>query len=247
MNYSISPTHVTESLVRAHQHWQERNSSSSDSESIRKPFTIAVSREAGTYGAAIAREVANRLGWPVYDCELIQRIADDLGVRRTLLDSVDERQVGWLNECVANFLSVPDVSENAYFRKLVETLLSLATHGECVIVGRGATVALPLATTLRVRVVAPIEYRIDAVQREHSISVKAATNQVATKDRERNQFVTRHFQIDPTNPANYDLVLNVARFSTTECADFVIAALDRIRAHSKSSCTPHALQATAGV
>jgi cytidylate kinase len=238
-------THLAESLVRAHQHWQERHEGDSNPEP--KALTIAVSREAGTYGAAIAREVADRLGWPVYDCELIQRIADDLGVRRTLLDSVDERQVGWVKECVANFLSVPEVSESTYFRKLVETLLSLAAHGECVIVGRGATVALPLATTLRVRVVAPIEYRIEAVQREHAISVKAATKQVETKDRERNGFVTRHFQIEPTNPAHYDLVLNAARFSTKECADFVIAALDRLRAHQGSRCMPHTLQETVGV
>jgi len=242
-----SQTHLAESLVRAHQHWQERHEGDSNPQSIPKAFTIAVSREAGTYGAAIAREVADRLGWPVYDCELIQRIADDLGVRRTLLDSVDERQVGWVNECVKNFLSVPEVSEGTYFRKLVETLLSLAAHGECVIVGRGATVALPLATTLRVRVVAPIECRIEAVRREHSISVKAATTQVETKDRERNRFVTRHFQIDPTNPSNYDLVLNTARFSKKECADFVIAALDRLRAHSESGRTPSASPETAGV
>jgi cytidylate kinase len=164
-----------------------------------------------------------------------------------LLDSVDERQVGWVNECVTNFLSVPEVSESTYFRKLVETLLSLAAHGECVIVGRGATVALPLATTLRVRVVAPIEYRIEAVRREHAISVKAATKQVETKDRERNRFVTRHFQIDPINPASYDLVLNAARFSTGECADLIVDALNRLRAHSGSSRTPHTLAETAAV
>jgi cytidylate kinase len=247
MSYSISPTHLTESLVRAHQHWQERNRPNSDSESVRKAFTVAVSRETGTYGAAIAREVADRLGWPVYDHELLQRIADDMGVRRTLLESVDERQVGLVRECVASLMSVPGVTEGAYFRQLVETLLALGAHGECVIVGRGATVVLPLATTLRVRVMAPLEHRIEAVQREHSISVKAATTQVESKDRERNRFITSHFQIDPKDSANYDLVLNAARFSIAECADFIIAGLDRIRAHPKSSCTTHALEATAGV
>jgi cytidylate kinase len=160
---------------------------------------------------------------------------------------VDERRVGWLSECVASLFSVPEVTEGAYFRRLVETLLSLAAHGDCVIVGRGATIVLPFATTLRVRVVAPLKHRIEAVQREHSISVKAATTRVETKDRERNRFITSHFEIDPTDAANYDLVLNAARFSTGECADFVIAALDRLRAHPRSSLAPRALQATAGV
>ncbi len=132
MNYTTSPEHMTEALAQAHRHWQERHG-------VMLPFTIAVSRETGTYGAAVAREVANRLGWPVYDRELLQRIADDMGVRHQLIESVDERQVGWLSECLAKgVFAVPAVNQVAYARQLVETLLSLATHGECVIVGRGA-------------------------------------------------------------------------------------------------------------
>src|ERR1022692_3686960 len=180
MNYLISPEHLTEALARAHQHWQTRRGGSASEESAPAAFSIAVSREAGTYGAAIAREVGNRLGWPVYDRELLQRIADDMGVRRTLLESVDERRQGWLSECLASLFAVPEVTEVAYFRQLVETLLSLAAHGECVIVGRGAAVVLPLATTQRVRVAAPLEHRIKAVQRERSISLKEATARVKT-------------------------------------------------------------------
>ena len=247
MNYLISPEHLTEALARAHQHWQTRRGGSASEESAPTAFSIAVSRETGTYGAAIAREVANRLGWPVYDRELLQRIADDMGVRRTLLESVDERQEGWLSECLASLFSVPEVNSVSYFRQLVETVLSLATHGECVIVGRGATVVLPRATTLRVRVVAPREHRIEAVRREHSISLKEATARVDSTDQERNRFVIDHFKINPIDPANHDLVLNVACFSTGECADLIVAALNHLRSHSMSSLPPGGVRATARI
>jgi cytidylate kinase len=210
-------------------------------------FTVAVSREAGTYGAAIAREVGNRLGWPVYDRELLQRIAEDMGIRQTLLESVDERNVGWLRECFSKLFSVPNVNESVYFRRLVETLLSLATHGNCVVVGRGATAALPLATTLRVRVVAPREHRIEAIRREHSISHEEATRRLETTDRERNTFVKSHFEIDPSDAANYDLVVNAARFSTTECADLVIAAVERLRKQARSGLPVSSLPAIGAV
>jgi cytidylate kinase len=245
MNHMIAAEQATEALARAHQHWQERHGAASGS--VPTAFTIAVSRETGTYGAAIARVVANRLGWPVYDRELLQRIADDMGVRRTLLESVDERQEGWLSECLARLFAVPEVNEVAYFRQLLETLLSLASHGECVIVGRGATIALPRATTLRVRVVAPLEHRIKAVQFEHSISVKEATERVETTDRERNRFIASHFHIDPTDAANYDVVVNSERFSTEECADFVIAAFDHLRAPARSKRGQDAFLRAAGV
>lgn len=229
----IAPERLTEALAQAHQHWNARRAHVDKIESGRPAkCTIAISRETGTYGAAIAREVGDRLGWPVYDRELLQRIADDIGVHRTLLESVDERQESWLSECFSTLFAVPEVNQTVYFRRLVEALLSLASHGECVIVGRGATSVLPLATTLRVRVVAPLEHRIQAVQREDAISGAEAALRIETKDRERNRFVSTHFQIDPADPANYDLVLNAARYSAAECADLILAALDRLRRHA---------------
>jgi cytidylate kinase len=228
MHYS--PERITEALTRAHQHWQARPQAQGGGMPVLPAFTIAVSREAGTHAAAIAREVGDRLGWPVYDRELLQRIADNMGVRRTLLESVDERHVSWLNECLEGFATVAAVSQSAYVRHLVETLLSLSTHGQCVIVGRGATNVLPLATTLRVRVVAPLDHRIEAVRREHGISPKEAARKVETTDRERSRFVKDHFLIDTAASHNYDLILNVARFARAECADLIIAALDRLRA-----------------
>lgn len=244
MKYSSE--HLTAALARAYQHWQERHGETPKfSASGPAAFTIAISRETGTYGTAIAREVANRLGWAVYDRELLQRIADDMGVRRTLLESVDERRVGWVSECVSSLFAVPTVNQFTYLRQLVEALFSLAAHGECVIVGRGASAVLPRATTLRVRVMAPLESRINAIHREHGVALKEATEIVQTTDRERNRFVSDHFQVDPLDPTNYDLILNAARFSCGECADLVIAALERLRNHSTSSGSAQLAQTSA--
>jgi len=231
----ISSVRLTEALARAHQHWSTQHELAENREGV--PFTIAISRQAGTFGAAVAHEVGARLSWPVYDRELLQRIADDIGVHRKLLESVDERQISWWSECIGQLLSVPDVNQTVYFRRLVETLLSLGSHGECVIVGRGATKVLPLASTLRVRLVAPLEHRILAVQKEHGITREAAAARVATTDRERDRFVTSHFQINPGDPANYDLVLNVERFSGSVCADLILAALANLRKRSVSNRT----------
>ena len=223
-------------MARVHQHWEARRGEGRlPGNTIQTAFSIAISREAGSYGAAIARAVGDRLGWPVYDRELLRHIADNLGVRRTLLESLDEKQVSWLSDCMSGLFSGSTANESAYFRHLAELLLSLASHGECVVVGRGASFIMPLATTLRVRVVAPLAVRANAVQREHGVTLKEATSRVETADRERNRFVVDHLRMDPTNAANYDLVLNVSRFSIDECADLVLAALDRLRRHAISS------------
>jgi cytidylate kinase len=232
----ISPERLTAALARAQRHWKARQDA--DSQSDRPKFTIAISRQTGTHGGTIAHEVGRRLGWPVYDRELLQRIADDMGIHRDLLESVDERLESWLSESFWRLFSVPDVRETIYFRRLIETLFSLASHGQCVIVGRGAASVLPSATTLRVRIVAPLEQRIDSVQRENSITRKEAAKRVETTDAERRRFLTTHFGGNPTAPANYDLVLNAGRYSTKECADMIVDALEHLRQHQEAELVP---------
>ena len=102
--------------------------------------------------------------------------------------------------------------------------------------GRGATKVLPAATTVRVRIVAPLEYRIEAVRREHGISPDEAAHRVEATDRERDAFVREHFGVDASDPRNYDLVLNAARFPVSQCAELIIAALERLR--TRSAPTP---------
>jgi cytidylate kinase len=235
---------LTEALVRANQHWQLRHQEQgAGSEKAAAPaFTIALSREAGTYGAAIARAVADRLGWPVYDSELMQRIATDMGVHQALLSSMDEHHVSWLTEYLEGLSPHRGVSQYAFMHRLLETLLSLAAHGNCVIVGRGATKVLPAATTLRVRIVAPREHRVEAVQHEHGIAREAAARQVEATDRERNEFVREHFGMDAADPRNYDLLLNAARFPIEQCAELIIAALDRLRALSATASVSQAVK-----
>ncbi len=114
-----------------------------------RPFSIAVSRDSGANGHLIARAVGARLDWPVYDKELLSRIADEMGLRARLLEGLDEKQVNWLQDALAGFASAAAVDSGAYVHRLVETLLSLAAHGECVILGRGAAQVLPANTTLR--------------------------------------------------------------------------------------------------
>ena len=62
MESCLSRVALTEALVRANQHWQLRmqREGAAAERPASDAFTIALSREAGTYGAAVGREVGNR-------------------------------------------------------------------------------------------------------------------------------------------------------------------------------------------
>ncbi len=192
-------------------------------------FTIALSREAGANGSGVARALGERLGWPVYDRELLQRVAEDMGLGAGLLEGVDERRRGWLQECLEALIAGRSASQGAYVRHLVGTLLALAAHGQCVLVGRGAAQILPAATTLRVRLVAPLEDRVAVTQQRFGSTRDGARRWVEETDRERSGFVHDVFHKDPADPRLYDLVINAARFPAPECAELIIDALHRLQ------------------
>ncbi len=232
MTVHTSSERLAAALAKTHHQWESRRLAELPSAAARpRPPapTIAISREAGANGGAVARAIGERLGWPVYDRELVQLVADSLNVRASLLHDLDERRSNWIRECMESLGSGPDVTHGAYVHRLIETVLALAAHGECVVVGRGAAAVLPSATTLRVRLVAPREHRIAVIQERRQVSREEAARWIETTDHERSGFLREHFGVDLTNPTKCDLVLNTARFTVAQCAEVVIAALQRLQ------------------
>jgi cytidylate kinase len=237
MNSHVLPDQLAGALIRASHHWVLRHGTPDLDPLPHAPWalTIAISREVGAYGTSVAHEVGKQLGWLVYDHELLELIAREMKLRVDLLESVDERHVGWLQERAEAFFAGTNVTESSYVQHLIQTVLSLATHGESVIVGRGAAQILPAASTLRVRLIAPLEDRITRICRERGLTRQEAARYVETTDRGRLRFIKDHFHIDGTDPRHYDLVLNASRWSVDEMAATIIDTAQQRCARMRSN------------
>jgi len=199
------------------------------------PYTIVISREAGAQGNSVAVEVGRRLDWPVYDRNILDKIAEELRRPPSHLDAVDERPATWLGECLACLFDKFHVGSDVYLKHLFAAVRGLGAAGRCVIVGRGANFILPAETTLRVRLVARPEDRVKAVARRRGSSEGEAEIWVKTIERERIAFVQRTFQQDPADPHHYDLVLNLSRLTVEEAADVIIETLRRLERRGASA------------
>jgi cytidylate kinase len=206
-------------------------------------LTIAISREAGANGCEVAHAIGARLGWPVYDRELVQMLADHMGVHAGIIEELDERRASWLRECVEAFADVHRVSHTAYVRHLVPALLTLAAHGQCVLVGRGAPHLLPRASTLRIRLVGKREDRIAVIQKRRGLSRDDAARWIDREDRERAGFVKDHFHTAVDDPRHYDLIINSSHFSIDECAAIAIEALHQLQARRPIAAAPEPVAA----
>ena len=221
---------IDQRLVLLQRHW--RNAPWSDfsppTRQRKKParqLTVAISREAGSLGAEVAQELGKRLDWPVYDREILELIAQRAVLRTELLESIDEQDSNWLNETMRSLGHPDELSRAGYLLHLTKVLAALAAHGKCIIVGRGATAMLPSASTLKLRVIGPVEQRIDRIAQQQRVSRSEAEAIVHRIDNGRREFVSHHFRKDVDDPHGFDLVLNSGRYSPTELAEMAWVAV----------------------
>jgi hypothetical protein len=188
---------------------------------------LLISREKGAGGSAVGQLAGKRLGWQVFDKEIVDAIAQEAHVRRELIESLDERDRATIQDAVVRILHPQPIETAGYLAHLREILLTLGHQGDVVIVGRGAEYILPSQFGMRVRMVAPIEVRVRRIASDEGLSLKAARVEVETSDRERRTLARRHYHQDLRDPLNQDLTINTAELTVEAATDVVMTAVQR--------------------
>jgi cytidylate kinase len=187
-------------------------------------LTVALSREAGSRGGTIGRRVARKLGWQVYDQELLEYVAHEGPLRQEFVEQLSPAAVAWVEERLEQLLHEQTVSQHPSVVQLTRTILALGSQGNVVLIGRGAGALLPLATTLHVRVVAPLADRIAYMSQWLRLTVEEAAERVRLRDSRRAEFLATHFHRQPGDVYQYDLLLNSSLLGEDVCADLIAQA-----------------------
>jgi len=205
---------------------EQRSGRGKEGKLVFGPYLL-ISREKGAGGSAVGQLAGKRLGWQVFNKEIVDAIAEKANVRRELIESLDERDRATIRDVVNQFLSPQPVGTAGYLATLREILLTLGHHGNVIVVGRGAQYVLPGRFGLRVRMIAPIEVRVRRIATEGSMSLKAARVEVESSDRERARFARRHFGQDWRDPLNYDVIINTAELTVEAATVVAVTAVQR--------------------
>ena len=194
---------------------------------------ITISREFGSGGRTIGRMIAEKLGIPFYDKELVAQIARESGFAPTYVDEHGEHSPGRSLFAYAfapqgvpgvmNGLSTADFLWNAQ----CSVILQLADKGPCVIVGRNADYILKdRPDALHVYVFADVPYRAERIVRRYGESEKSPEQRLAEKDKRRR--VNYHHYTGRTwgQAQNYDICLDTGILGIEQCADIVVGIVN---------------------
>lgn len=187
---------------------------------------ITISREVGARGAALAALLGQRMGFKVWDKELLQAIAEEGGGDVRLLKSLDEHRRKTIDDAMHGTLMGSKHTNTHYFRALIHAIHTIVAHGKSIVVGRGANYISKSPEILKVRVVCPLEARIRGYAERNGLTEKQARKEVVRRDADRADFIRHHFRRDVGTPSDYDLVLNACTLSLEQMADVVLAAYE---------------------
>ncbi|MGE5027424.1 MAG: AAA family ATPase [Betaproteobacteria bacterium] len=210
---------LVEALLKAHAHESGRQTGS-------RPV-ITLSRDYGSGGRAIAKELARHLAVPVFDKELLDAVVERSGADPHLLAQLDEKTRGFWDSWIVSMLSGENVQDDHYRRHLAKVVLGIFNTGDGgVIIGRGAHLILAQQDAFRVRVVASPETCAERVSRERQLSLEDARAEVARVNGGRATFVWDVFRKRLNDPAAFDLTINTDHLSRyEEAAEIIIFAM----------------------
>ena len=191
---------------------------------------ITISREFGSGGRSIGKEVAKRLGIPFYDKELVEQIALDSGFAPSFVEENGEHSPTASRFAYAfSHQAVPGVMNGmstADFLWSVQcsVIQQLAEQGPCVIVGRNADYILKdRKDVLNVFIHADMDARAERIVRLYGESEKSPETRLQEKDKRR-KINYQHYTGRTWGVAtNYDLCLNSSRLTIDRCVDLIVS------------------------
>ena len=189
---------------------------------------ITISREFGSGGRTIGKEVAKKLGYEYYDKDLVKMVALETGLDEGFIEQEGEYASGKnilsyifssSNRPVMNGMTMDDFLW-VMQRKIV---LDIAEKGHCVIVGRCADYILKdRSDCLNVFVHSSMENRAERIVRLYGESEKSPEKRLEEKDKKRSLYYKRHTGREWGKSQNYNLSIDSGMFGIDKCVDIIL-------------------------
>ena len=189
----------------------------------------------GAGGSEVAERVAHALGWALFDNAVIDAVAERSGLTRAEVSARDER-IPSIVERIATTLSLgtpesmPAIPETPLLmteERLVDitrrVIEEAVLQGPAVFVGRGAQCLLAnRRDSLHVFCYASKAKLIEGAVTRLGVSAKDAERVVAEMNRNREQYVKRHFNREWRDVANYHICIDTGWLGLDRAAQLVV-------------------------
>ncbi len=201
-----------------------------------KTNIVTISREFGSGGRTVGKELTDKLGWEYYDKEIIKQVSIASGLNEEFIEKNGEYAptnslLSYIFSArnstpgVMNGLSIDDF----LWAVQVKVINEIAEKGNCVIVGRCADYILrDREDCLNVFIHASMAARADRIVRLYGESDQTPEKRLEDKDKKRKVYCKRHTDRDWGMSQNYNLSLDSGKIGIESCVEYIAKLVDEI-------------------
>lgn len=199
---------------------------------MKKNVIITISRQFGSNGREIARQLAEYLDIGYYNKEILQKIASDMGVCPDFFIESKQDENGMFKmetHGLLGFSNLAQISVNSQvYERAKEIIEGIAQRESAVIVGRCADYILKdHPNVICVFCYSDIEQRIRWSINEYNVPAKQAKKIVLEKDQERSRFYEFYTNRKWGEAKNYHLMINTSQMPTEEVVKLLASYFDQ--------------------
>jgi cytidylate kinase len=191
---------------------------------------VTITRQSGCGAHVVASKLAQHLQghtpkdappWTVFDRNLVERVLQDHQLPERLAKFMPEDRISQIDDIMDQLFGLHPPTE-ILVQQTSETILRLAELGNVILLGRGAAIITAnLPHVLRVRLVAPMEKRIENMREFEGLSPKAAKERIHREDRGRKRYFKKYFGKNDDDSLLYHLVINTGLFSLDDAVRLI--------------------------
>lgn len=199
-----------------------------------KDFVIVIGRQFGSGGREIGRRIAEKLGIPYFDKNLLAEAAKAFGFDKDVLADADEKRPSFIRTFLgssygntSDFGCWGSLSPDALYDVQSRVIGRICHAGPCVIVGRTADyIARELTNLFSVFIHSPEAHRARRIVMRNDAADEAEAIRIAKKaDSKRESYYNYYTGRRWGAASNYHLSLDASMLSMEETVDLIISFL----------------------
>ncbi len=191
---------------------------------------ITISREFGSGGHSIGKQVAEKLGIPFLDSQIVEEVAKESGFAKDYVKKADEAASYPDLFITSNIFSTNyfDSPQEQIQKIQSEYIIEQAKKGPCVIAGRCADYVLENAgiPALNVFIHASMEFRKNRVLNVYGETDERIEKRIEKKDKGRKSYYRYYTDRKFGEYENYALSLDSGILGEEKCIEYIIDAAE---------------------
>lgn len=192
-------------------------------------FTISITREFGSMGRYVAKELSRELGVEFYDRDIVEEVSQKLNLPVSKISNEEEKSKHSFWSSMFPLGTDEDYIQDIIFDVQKDIILNLAERSSCILVGRCSDFLLEhKKNNINVYIYSPYAKRVENIMKAGEMTESEAKRTISSVDKARNTYHKKYAGYMPDDPHHKHLMIDSSLLGVTGTAMLIADAARRL-------------------